>query len=56
MAKWVKKVESESYLYVCSKCGGEMPYNKYGNPYFTNFCPWCGEPIIEIEPEDDINA
>lgn len=53
MAEWIKKTDDFCYWYVCPHCGEETPYNKYGNWYFSRYCPNCGKPLDYPDMEDD---
>lgn len=41
-AKWVKIIDHGVYWYICSKCGENIPKNRFGNDFFSKYCPFCG--------------
>lgn len=49
--KWIKKIEHGVYWYVCSKCGEDVPKNRFGNDYFSHYCPCCGVCMESEEAE-----
>lgn len=40
--EWTKQVEDDHYWYECSECGGVVPRTRYGNDWYSDYCPNCG--------------
>ena len=39
---WVLDDDVSSYRYSCSCCGELVPKSRYGDDYFSVYCPGCG--------------
>lgn len=48
--EWKKKTDDIFYWYECSECSEPIPYNKYKNMYFSDYCPNCG---AKMDKESD---
>lgn len=52
-AKWARKENDICYWFECSNCGGWPPKSYWGYEWFSHYCPSCGKPMDEPEPEED---
>ncbi len=42
IGKWVRVEDDCTYWFACSECGADIPKNKWGNDYYSAYCPDCG--------------
>lgn len=40
--KWIKTCNVACNWYECSLCHKPIPFGRYKNEYFSNYCPNCG--------------